>query len=316
MPDIIFYGIVTAVIVVGIMVVARKKPKGTPVSIHEPEPEHEGVEEEQHTDLSDLFEKPSDRTADKIAELHGMETGETVEELKSGEVLPTPGGAQSVEDILAGPIDAAPTIGEEEHTDMKTELKEIGMEPEAAEHVPGDDDLTHRGRARRRRLKKAGKLPKREPKKKKRKEPATAADIDKYEQELTIARIPKPPKQKKPKGEGFFGKITGMFSGINAEAELATEPVPEPQSMMGANDSSLKRMCMVEFDKGRSERRVVRELQHKGMGGEAAERMAKKMRAIWVGKRKPLLDKLAKAKGADKKAAVAKQLMDTEELFK
>ncbi len=316
LPDIIFYGIVAAVVVVGIMIVARKKPKGTPISIQEPEPEHGGVDEDKHTDLSDLLEKPSDRVADKITELHEMETGTPVEELESGEMLPTPGGERSVEDILAGPIDAAPSIGEEEHTDVKKELKQIGMEHEAAEHAPGTDSRELHGRARRQRLKKAGKLPQREPRKKKDSGPATEADIDRYEQELTIARIPKPPHQEKPQGPGLFSGITGLFSGMKAEEEIATEPVPPARSMMGPSDASLKRLCMVEFDRGRSARHVIRDLQHKGMGGAEAEKLARKMHAIWIGKRKPLLDKLNKAKTADEKLAVANQLMDTEALFR
>jgi hypothetical protein len=165
LPDVIFYGIVAAVFLVGVMVVARKKPKGAPTV----EPEHKGIPAEQHTDLDDLLEKSTDRVGDQLDELKEMETGEPLESLETKE---------SIEDLLAAPIDAAPTIGKDAKTKAGVGLETMG--------VKGTAQLP----AERKRVEEAAK-------------PAPAPvkeediDIDQLEQELEsgVPELPPPPPE-------------------------------------------------------------------------------------------------------------------------
>jgi hypothetical protein len=270
MPDIIFYGIVAAVFLVGVMIVARKKPKGAPIE----EPEHTGVPAAQHTDLDDLLEKRTDRVGDQVDELKEMETGEPLEALETKE---------SIEDLLAAPIDSAPTIGKDSKTKAGVGLETMGVKGTA--QLPSEKKRVE------------------EPPK-----PAPAPvevdiDIDQLEQELESG-VPEPPPTPAEKKGGFLSFLSSSKPTTKRGAPIKVAP------------ENAKLACMGYYDAGMNVRRAARELYKAGISASESARIAADSYNIWLRNRKPIIEALAAAKGKPQESAIAQQLKDSEELFK
>ncbi|MFC2175155.1 hypothetical protein ACFLQ2_04825 [archaeon] len=228
------------------------------------EPEAEGVKPEDHTELEDMINPK--------AKVKGTESAATVEEEETaGMSVETEG----LEALLARPIDEAPSIGPEHKTNVDAGLEQLKFEgePSAAPDVP--PEIKHEMKQE-----KAEEKP----------VPATAKDLarlrEQFGEEYDIDRLgeivavpearPKytPPKDIEEKAEAEASKERPAKLYDRAKKDRA---------------ENLERYCMLQYDAGKSPRKVDGLLRVKGLNANASKQMAFKNYRVWIEKREPII---------------------------
>ena len=273
-PDEVLLGGAAAIAVLVIMLKYMGGRKGAPKRRrrHHAEPEVAGVSEDEHTELEDMM-KPA-------VEVKGVETSATVdEEEAAGKSVETSG----LEALLAQPIDAAPSIGDEGRTNVEAGLERLKFEGEpgtapepkkkVAEEKPTEKPLPTRAEDLARLKEQFGE----------------EYDVDELGDIVAVpAKRPKytPPSDIKAKAEGEAEKPR--------PAQLYNKPKPE-------REVDYNRYCMLQYDAGKAPKKVEGLLRVKGLNAKAAKRLAFRNYKIWIEKREPLIRELKETRNTIKR---------------
>ena len=235
---------------------------------HREEPEAAGVGEGEHTELEDMMAPQ--------AGVKGVDTPETVDEEETAGMSVETGGLEA---LLAQPIDAAPSIGAEERTNVEAGLEKVKFEatPGAAPDLPDD---VKEGMEEKIKEEAAAEAPL----------PSRAKDLTLLKQQFgeeydiddlgDIVAVPAPrPKYTPPKD---IGEKAEKEAAVERPAKLYDRPRKE-------RVENYNRYCMLQFDAGKTPKKAEGLLRVKGLNASSAKQIAFRNYKIWIGKREPLI---------------------------
>ena len=219
-------------------------------------PEAGGVAADQHTGLEDLIDKPSGPTIPSLDTI--------AEEEDAGMSVDT----TSIESFLAKPIDSAPSIGSDAKTDAVGGLDLIKFEDPAHSKtiVPKQKAVVEKP------------------------VPSSAKDLRRLREQFgeefnidelgDIVAVPEErPSYTPPKD---IGEKAEVEANAPRSARLYDR---EPEK----RKENFKRYCMLEFDAGKTPKKVENLLRVKGMSLTEAKQVTFKNYRIWIEKREPLI---------------------------
>ena len=243
------------------------------ISHTQAEPEAEGVAAEEHTGLEDLIDKPSSTSLPSL---------ETVEEEEDAGMSVSTG---SIESMLAKPIDAAPSIGSEEKTDVEGGLDVIKFEKGMkAEVKPAAPQVVIT------------------PEKPKGPVPSTAKNLvrlrEQFGEEFNVDELGEIVAVPEELAKYTPPKDIGAKAEVEAEKPRPVKLYDRPSEKRKEN---YKRYCMLEFDAGKPAKKVENLLRVKGMKHTDAKQLVFKMYRLWLEKREPIIRDIKETRGMAKR---------------